>query len=273
MPRALARAVMTAALTLSAVAVPIVSAVTAPAGASVSTYAVAHALDPYTGRSAVVRWNPCTVTSTGTHPHVISYRVNPAGASGRIALVKQAIAKLSTASGLLFRYLGTTSYVPHNDVLHYPTGNRTLFAAAQARAATHAEVVIAWATRNNMLTPAEAGVGIAGWSANQRSQLRVVEGAVVMRRGVPLKSGFADGASVGALLLHELGHAVGLQHVNTKSQIMYPTIGSWSRASYHSGDLAGLRLLGGSAGCMRTPSAAPADPVAIARAAGVTVTS
>lgn len=250
-----------------------VSATTAPVEASVSTYAVARALDPYTGRTVVVRWSPCTVTSTGVHPHVITYRVNPGGASGRVRLVQQALAKLTSASGLRFRYLGRTSYVPHNDVLHYPTGNRVVFAAAQERAATGAELVVSWAWRSNMLVGNEAGVGTASWSASPTSQLRVVQAAVVMKRGVTLKPGFTAGASVGALLLHELGHAAGLEHVGTKTQIMYPVVGSWSRAGYHSGDVAGLRLVGAAAGCMHTRAAAPADPVAMARAAGVPVTS
>jgi len=90
--------------------------------------------------------------------------------------------------------------------------------------------------------------------------------------GVALKPGFTAGASVGALLLHELGHAVGLNHVSLRSQIMYPTIGSWTRAGYHYGDLEGLRAVGRAAGCFRTAASAPADPAAMARAAGVSVT-
>ena len=37
---------------------------------------------------------------------------------------------------------------------------------------------------------------------------------------VPLLSGFAAGPSVGTLLLHELGHAVGLEHVSLRSQVI-----------------------------------------------------
>ena len=48
--------------------------------------------------------------------------------------------------------------------------------------------------------------------------------------------------------------------------------GSWSRGWYHYGDVAGLRLVGRPAGCFRTAASAPANPAAMARAAGVTVT-
>ena len=53
---------------------------------------------------------------------------------------------------------------------------------------------------------------------------------------------------------------------------MYPTIGSWSRGYYRYGDVAGLRVVGRPAGCFRTAASAPANPAAMARAAGVTVT-
>jgi matrixin len=266
--RALSRAAL--ALAAVAVALPFTSI---PASAS-TTYSVSHAIDPHSGRSTVVRWAPCTVTLTGTHTHYITYAVNTAGGAGRVTLVQQALRKLTAASGLRFRYVGQTSYVPHYAVIHYLSGDQYVFDAAQERARTHAELVIAWAkgSATNLLTPAEAGVGTVSWSGSFSSQLRIVQAAVVLKRGVALKAGFAPGESVGALLLHELGHAVGLNHVSTPSQIMYPTIGNWTRAYYHSGDLAGLHRVGRAAGCMHTAASALANPAAVASAAGVSVT-
>jgi hypothetical protein len=273
--RALTRAATALTTAFGIGLVSVGTGVTLPtAHAAGTSYSVVRAIDPYTGLSKVMRWSPCTRTSSGTRTHYITYRVNPAGVGSRVTLVKQAIAKLSAASGLQFRYVGTTSYVPHNDVIHYATGARTVFDASEERARTHAELVVAWASgrATNMLTPVEAGVGTASWSGSRTSQLRIVQAAVVIRRGLNLLSGFASGSSAGALLLHELGHAVGLEHVTSTSQIMYPVIGSWSRASYHSGDRSGLRLVGAAAGCFATPAAAPANPVAMARLAGVSVT-
>jgi len=272
MPRALASRATVVAIAAAGAALTIAGAV--PAGAT-TAYSVTRTTDPFSGHQTVVRWAPCTVTSTGTiKTHYISYRVNTAGVASRVRLVKDALAKVTAASGLHFRYLGQTTYIPHNAVLHYPTGDRVVFDAAQERARTGAELVVAWAkgSASNLLTPSEAGVGTVSWSGNYSSQLRIVQAAVVMRRGVSLKPGFTAGASVGALLLHELGHAVGLNHVALKSQTMYPTIGSWSRGWYHYGDLAGLRAVGRPAGCFRTPASAPANPAAMARAAGITVT-
>ena len=272
MPRALVSRATVAILAASGVALTVAAAL--PAGAA-TAYSVTRTTDPSSGTQTVVRWAPCTLTSTGAvRTHYITYRIDTAGVPSRVRLVQNALAKVSAASGLHFRYLGKTTYIPHNAVLHYRSGNRFVFDAAQERARTGAELVIAWAkgSASNLLTPSEAGVGTVSWSGNYKAQLRIVQGAVVMRRGVSLKPGFTAGASVGALLLHELGHAVGLNHVSLKSQIMYPTVGSWSRGWYHYGDLAGMRAVGRPAGCFRTAESAPANPAAIARAAGVTVT-
>jgi hypothetical protein len=65
--------------------------------------------------------------------------------------------------------------------------------------------------------------------------------------------GFGRGTTRGALLLHEIGHAVGLQHVGATSQTMYPTVLSRSSTGYNSGDQAGLRKLGKPAGCLSSP--------------------
>jgi hypothetical protein len=268
MLRTLSRAVVAA--TAVAVALPF----TATAVSASTAYSVTHTVDPHSGRNAVVRWAPCTVTATGARTHYITYAINPAGVGSRVRLAERALRKLGAASGLHFHYVGRTRYIPHYAVIHYASGDRYVFDAAQERARTHAELVIAWAkgAATNLLTPSEAGVGTVSWSGSYGSQLRIVQAAVVIKRGVRLKAGFAPGESIGALLLHELGHAAGLNHVSTRSQIMYPTIGGWTRAYYHAGDLAGLRRVGRAAGCMATAPSAPANPAAMARAAGVSVT-
>jgi len=46
-------------------------------------------------------------------------------------------------------------------------------------------------------------------------------------------------------VLHELGHAAGLNHVARNNQVMYPEIGLTSPAAYADGDIAGLKVLAG----------------------------
>ena len=86
-------------------------------------------------------------------------------------------------------------------------------------------------------------------------------GQHVLRRGVQMKTWFAPGASTGALLLHELGHVVGLQHVADIHQIMYPVFGSYSSGVYQAGDLTGLGRVGRHAGCMSTAALPPVNPL------------
>jgi predicted Zn-dependent protease len=57
--------------------------------------------------------------------------------------------------------------------------------------------------------------------------------------------GFAAGTFEGAVLLHELGHAMGLAHPSDTHQMMWPQITPTSPRSYQSGDVAGLRTLSG----------------------------
>ncbi len=59
--------------------------------------------------------------------------------------------------------------------------------------------------------------------------------------------GFSTGGSRGTTLLHELAHAVGLDHVEDPAQIMHP-VEAGQPAEYAPGDLAGLRRVGAAAG-------------------------
>lgn len=267
----LSRAAVGAAVTALALTATVVAH---PATAASTTYSVNHAIDPYSGRSVVARWTPCLTIGGITSPTTISYAVNTAGVASRVTLVQKALAQVTAYSGLRFRYVGTVSYVPHYAVLHYPSGDRLMFNAAQQRAATHADLVVGWvaASTTNLFRGNEAGVGTVSWTGSYRSQLRVVEAAALIKLGVPLRSGFSSGASVGSLLLHEIGHAVGLNHVGATSQIMYPVLGSYTPASYQSGDRTGLRVVGRPAGCFVTPALSPPNPATIARAAGISVT-
>ena len=68
-----------------------------------------------------------------------------------------------------------------------------------------------------------------------------------------LSNGFGKGATWGEVVIHELGHLVGLGHTSARSQIMYFSV-LQRNASWGAGDLAGFRRLGDVRGCLEKVS-------------------
>lgn len=180
-----------------------------------------------------VRWNPCAP---------ISYRVNLGTlGSGVVTDVQAALGKISAASGLSFSYAGTTTFVP------------TSTNAASAPAAL--VIAVAGPTQTDLY--ASGAIGEGGWSASGVSNgsgwvWKIVHGYVVIDPAstATRTAGFAQGDDRGPLLLHEIGHAVGLNHVTDPLEIMYPVLRATGPVAYGAGDLAGLRAVGSSGGCI-----------------------
>jgi hypothetical protein len=211
--------------------------------------------DAFTGHNVIVRWAPCLTINGHTRTSVIHYRVNPAGKASRVKLAQQAVARLEAASGLTFAYDGKTGYIPHNAV----RGGQLIFQALDMERSAKVPFVIAWAKQgtgagaSNLLDSGEAGKGTVSWRSGSTSELRISDGAVIIRKdaGTMLKPGFGAGGTVGSLALHELGHAVGLEHAGT-GEIMAPIIDSHTPGNYAAGDRKGLTRVGRAAGCMTT---------------------
>ena len=150
-----------------------------------------------------------------------------------------ALQLLATATGLKFVNDGTTTVIPSTRY--------------GADASGHPKpVVIAWATPaqtdglgvtfSGPLQPHELGRGGASARVDPFTGHGVhVSGSVVIdaQASAILKPGFGPGG-VGVLLLHELGHLVGLGHVNDPTQIMNPVLVPTKTGAYGAGDLAGL---------------------------------
>ena len=190
-----------------------------------------------------VRWDPCTP---------IHYVTNLTGApAGAAADVAQAIDEVSVASGLTFVNDGATTETPAQ--------NRP---AEQADRYGHrwAPVLIAWGSPGpGSLLPGGGvlGEGGATWASSGGPDV-YVSGIVALDAGASssLAGGFGAGLTRGDLLLHEIGHLVGLGHTADASQVMYPDLLSRPVASYGAGDLAGLARVGAGSGCLSAPAAA-----------------
>jgi hypothetical protein len=65
--------------------------------------------------------------------------------------------------------------------------------------------------------------------------------------------GFTIRWSVGLVLMHELGHLVGLQHVASPHEVMSSNPTDPGVIGWGQGDLRGLQELGRSEGCLRSP--------------------
>lgn len=178
------------------------------------------------------RWNPC---------EVVPYRVNLAGLpSTNLRIIRSAIRKVTEATGIHYKYAGSTKRVPFN--------------AAWTRSPATSGLFIGFGTpRNVPALKGAAGLGGEGILVTTASGNHVIRsGGVAIHKGwwKKLKAGFVRGPSRGSLLLHEIAHTIGMMHAPSKTQVMYTTLGTWSYGRYGRGDLAGLNRLGLDQGCL-----------------------
>jgi hypothetical protein len=76
-------------------------------------------------------------------------------------------------------------------------------------------------------------------------------GIIVMDADATATRGFGYRYAHGSVLLHELGHIMGLDHVRDPDQLMYSgRRPNFSVSVFGAGDLEGLRRLGEDAGCL-----------------------
>ncbi len=158
-----------------------------------------------------VRWNPC-------EPIRWVLDANHAPEQGRQAL-SLAMARITAVSGLEFEFVGMTDELPDAErslVTEGPDGPRW------------APVLVAWVPADSIdlpLSDMERGVAVPV-AVREGGDRVFVTGQVVLNADKTLLPMFEDRhASWGAVLLHELGHLVGLDHVSDPEQLMAPTPG------------------------------------------------
>lgn len=178
------------------------------------------------------RWDPC---------QPIPYRVNLAGTPHRnLKVLRAALADISDATGFTFTYVGTTREVP------YAKGRSGL------RQVPSGGLTVAWARQRKVPALAGSVVGLGGPGPSYRrvdGEWQIDSAGVVIDKTARLTTAMVDGPSLMSLLLHELGHAMGLGHSRSKADVMYAGLGRWSRPHLGPGDRAGLRALGAATDC------------------------
>lgn len=184
-----------------------------------------------------VVWDPCLPIQV-----VVNAQGAPAGSE---SLLAEAIARVNEASGLRLEVIGTT--------LEQPDPERTARELRSGRpGAGRAPVLFAWTTPEVVprLDGTVAGMGGPVTQFGSVSDTtRYIGGSVYLdgpqlARTLRRDNGHAVARSI---VMHELAHLVGLNHVENTSQVMAPKVNP-QVTEFAMGDLAGLRRLG-SGGC------------------------
>lgn len=153
------------------------------------------------------------------------------------AMVEEAVRRTGQATGLKFIYDGPSTEAP--------TANRPGYQPSRY-GDRWAPVLIAWTTPEQVPRLAGQTVGLGGSSSIGLSNgfKAYVTGTVSL--DAPQFAGIVEnpgGKETGtAVIMHELGHVVGLDHVDDPRQLMFDQA-SWVQ-DYASGDLTGLAKLG-----------------------------
>lgn len=157
-----------------------------------------------------VRWEPCVP---------IVYQVHASRAPGTpeetLAFLDEAFDHVAGITGLEFR--------------HEPGLGRPF------------DVSISWASADEVGALAGRVAGVTRGGVTTRAERRwFATGQVVLDVEVFDRTGLDDRGR--AIVLHELGHLVGLDHVDSRAELMYPT--TTRRLDYGRGDREGLARLG-----------------------------
>ena len=177
-----------------------------------------------------VAYDPC---------RVVHYVVRPDGSpAGGEEMVHAAVARLGRATGLVFGYDGPTDEVP--------TPERAAF-QPDRYGDRWAPVLVSWRTAAEAPRLAGDVVGEAGSLAVSLGEgPRVyVTGTVTLdaEQFPEILEQPGGAATASGVVLHELAHLVGLDHVADESQLLHPeTVPGVT--DYAAGDLAGLARLG-----------------------------
>jgi hypothetical protein len=168
----------------------------------------------------------------------ILVRVNPdGGPDDAVALVRDALAEVSRLTGLVLRYDGTSTERPHWDSAFVPS----ILGRALSR-----PVLVTWARASEVadLAGDVAGVGGSVPVPGDDGVVRYLTGAVTLDATTYAELAHRPNGerAMRAILLHELGHVVGLGHVQDPAELM--NADNEGQLDFGPGDRAGLARVG-----------------------------
>jgi hypothetical protein len=161
----------------------------------------------------------------------LRYVINPAGAPANyLSFVDPAIKAAQAATGLKFEYDGLTTDV----------------ASTREQATNSEPVLISFVgTIDKPVANAET-VGLGGSTyetINGQRQPNYLTGSIELLRSFFARESAAHAtAAEQSVVMHELGHVLGLGHVQDRNEVMYPA--AHGQTAYGVGDLSGLARLG-----------------------------
>jgi hypothetical protein len=192
---------------------------------------------------APFRWDPCTP---------IHYEVNVQDAPGfAVRDVRAAIVRTSQASGFRFVFDGTTTRTVDQQI-----GRAFQTGSTEGR---WLPVLIEWVPHSHFdfLVDTSHAAAFGMPYAGDGSDFATYEsGVVAVDAGGDLSAGFGWRFSDGVVLMHELGHVLGLGHVAAGDEVMWSPEVAGSDGSpdtgvttWGPGDLHGLEILGRHGSC------------------------
>lgn len=194
------------------------------------TSAGAHAFLHTTPEGAPVGYDPC---------RPVRYVVRPDGMpAGADSLLAEAVAIVSAATGLVLQDVGSTDEVPAVErVLIQP----------ERYGPGWAPVLVAWSDETHLPELAGEVAGVAGSAAvpgaDGTGQWLAAGRVVLDTADIEAMLARPDGAAQArSIVVHELAHVLGLDHVDDPDELMHPV--NATRADLGPGDRQGLALVG-----------------------------
>ncbi|MBA3955368.1 MAG: hypothetical protein H0X58_01725 [Acidimicrobiia bacterium] len=194
------------------------------------------------------RFNPCEPV-----PYVVNDALAPPGG---VEEVHEAIDRVAEATGMTFVDEGTTDE---------PLDQQRAAYQPERYGERWAPILVGWTELGTGQGPDAAGddIIVAGRGRPLRVGDVLVSGVLELNADVILNrdtqerlpGGFGEGVTRGRVMLHELGHVVGLGHPGSRAQLMYAELAEHTSntAQFGVGDRIGLRLVGREAGCLTPP--------------------